>query len=116
MAATKITDLPTATSIANNDLIPFVADPLGGPTTKKLTLTTFFANVVVSAKFANTVTFSQNVVSSNNFTANNLFVSYKSTPSTSSDVVNQGKIWYDNNYIYVAVSNNTIKRAALSSF
>lgn len=116
MAATRISDLPAATSVANNDLIPIVADPLGAPTTKKITYNSFFANVVVTAKFSNTVTFTQNVVSSNNFTANNLFVTWNVTPSTSTDSVSQGKIWYDSNYIYVAVANNSIKRAALSSF
>lgn len=110
MTATKITDLPAATTIASGDLIPIVADPSGSPTTKKITLTNFYANVVVTAKFANSVT------STASLTANNLYISYRTTPSSATDSVTQGKIWFDNSYIYVATANNTIKRVAISTF
>jgi hypothetical protein len=39
-----------------------------------------------------------------------------STPANSTIAVQQGKIWSDGTYIYVATANNTVKRAALSSF
>lgn len=116
MTATKISDLPAATTIASGDLIPVVADPSGSPATKKITLSNFYANVVVTAKFSNTVTLAANVSSTTNLTANNLFINYRTTPSTSGDAVTQGKIWFDTSYIYVATANNTIKRAALSTF
>ncbi len=116
MTATKITDLPAATTIASGDLIPVVADPSGSPATKKITFSNFYANVVVTAKFSNTVTLAANVSSTTNFTANNLFINYRTTPSTSADVVTQGKMWFDNTYIYCATTNNTIKRVQLTTF
>lgn len=38
------------------------------------------------------------------------------TPSSSSDTCYIGEIFWDANYIYVAVANNQLKRVALSSF
>lgn len=116
MTATKISELTAATTMAAADLIPIVADPSGSPATKKITLSNFYANVVVTAKFSNTVTLAANVSSSASFTANNLFISYNATPASSGDTVSSGKIWFDTNYVYVAVANNTIKRITLSSF
>ena len=116
MTATKITGLNEISYISANDVIPIVHDPAGSPTTVKITLTNFYANVVVSARFSNTVTLAANAVASQNFTANNLFLIYNTTPSTSGDTVTRGKIWFDSNYIYVATANNTIKRVALTAF
>lgn len=52
-----------------------------------------------------------------NIKTGNLVVEQYITPETgSSTEVEAGKIWFDTNYIYVAVSENTVKRVALSSF
>lgn len=48
--------------------------------------------------------------------SNALYVRTASTPVTSSDTVEKGKIWWDADYIYVAVANNIIKRAVLTTF
>ena len=102
--------------MASGDLLPIVADPLGNPTNKKITLGNFYSNVAVAVTFSNTVSLSAPVTSTSNIVANNLFVSYSTTPSTSGDIVSRGKIWWDTNYIYVSVGTNTIKRVPLSSF
>jgi hypothetical protein len=48
------------------------------------------------------------------FTSN---VIHQNTPANSTALtVSAGTILYDNNYVYVAVSNNKVLRAALSSF
>ena len=39
-----------------------------------------------------------------------------STPSSSSEACNPGRIWSDSTYIYVCVASGTIKRSALSTF
>lgn len=116
MTATKISGLTAATSIASGDLIPIVSDPSGSPSTKKITLANFYSNVTVTATFSNTVTCSANASVTGNLTANNLYLSNRTTPSTSTDTVAAGKIWFDSNYIYVSTGTNTIKRAALSAF
>lgn len=116
MAATKISQLTAATTVAANDLLVVVSDPSGSPATKKITYTNFYSNVVVTAKFSNTLTMTANVVSNSNFTANNLFITYRTTPASSGDSVTTGKLWFDNTYIYVATTTNTIKRVQLQSF
>jgi len=45
-----------------------------------------------------------------------LVIGNTSTPISSSVNVITGSLWYDSNYLYVAIANNTIKRVALSSF
>lgn len=116
MTATKISELTATTTVAANDLLVVVTDPSGSPATKKMTLSNFYSNVVVTAKFANTLTFSSNVTSTLNFTANNLFITFRTTPSNSSISVASGKLWFDNSYLYVSTSTNTIKRIQLQTF
>lgn len=116
MAATKISELTATTTLAANDLLVVVTDPAGSPATKKMTLSNFYSNVVVTAKFANTVTLTANVTSNSNFTANNLFITYRTTPASSGDTVTSGKIWFDSTYLYVATGTNTIKRITLNAF
>ena len=52
MASTKITELTAANTIAVTDVLPFVSDPSGSPTTKKITANnlanSLFSNVQVS--------------------------------------------------------------------
>lgn len=39
------------------------------------------------------------------------------TPANSAALtVTQGTIWFDSTYVYVAVANNVVKRASLTSF
>ena len=38
------------------------------------------------------------------------------TSNTTTEGLNTGTIWYSNNYLYIAVDNNTIKRIELESF
>lgn len=116
MTATKISEMTAATTIASGDLIPVVADPGGSPANRKITYSNFYANVAVTAKFSNTLTLAANVTSSASLTANNLYVTYRTTPSTSTDTVTSGKIWFDTSYLYVATAGNTIKRVALDTF
>jgi len=122
MATSKITELTSANSLTANDLFVIVKDPSGSPSTKKITVTGAFSNIASPAVFSNSVTISGNVtissnlVSNSNITANNLFINYRTTPVTNTDTVTTGKLWFDNNHIYVAISNNLIKRVALSTF
>jgi len=116
MTDTKISELTAATAMASGDLIPIVADPSGSPATKKITLSNFYANVVVTAKFANTVSFTSNVSSNASLNAYNLYISYRTTPASSGDTVTNGKLWFDENYLYVSTNTNVIKRVTLSTF
>ena len=49
--------------------------------------------------------------------AANLVVTFSNTPANSTALtIAGGQIFYDSNYLYVAVANNTVKRVALSTF
>jgi hypothetical protein len=92
--AKKVTELTAATSVADGDLLLVVADPAGTPITKKVTKSAFLLSV----------------------TSNTLIMSNRSTPANSTITVAQGTIFFDADYIYVAVANNTLKRAPLTGF
>ena len=112
----KISELNAVTTLTSDDLIMVVNDPAGSPTTNKITFGNMLANVNIVAKFSNTVDSSGNITSTSIINSNNLFINYRTTPTTNTDVVQSGKLWFDNDYIYVSISNNNIKRAALSNF
>ena len=105
----KISELTAITSLTADDLLMVVNDPNGAPSTNKITVGNLFGNVRVSATFANSAAFS-------NVTINNFVLNNKATPASNTDNAQMGKMWFDEDYIYVAVANNSIKRVALSNF
>lgn len=88
----SLLDLEVSNTFSNSDLLIIVRDPLGDPTTNTITAQTFVEVM-----------------------ANNYLIASQ-TPANSTITIGQGMILYDNSYIYVAVSNNVLKRAALSTF
>lgn len=92
--AKKITELAAATSVANSDLLVIVADAAGTPITKKITKSDFLSMVA----------------------SNTLIMSNKSTPANSTITITQGTMFFDADYLYVAVSNNSLKRVSLTGF
>jgi hypothetical protein len=106
MASKKITELNATTTISGGDLLVVVTDPTGVASTKKMTITNFFANVQPAVIFNGELT-----------VANNIKIPTKSTPAnTNSLSISQGSMFYDANYLYVATANNTVKRVALTTF
>ena len=79
----KTSELPVANSISNIDRIIIVTDPTGLPNTKSLSFLDLQKSLI---KFQ--------------------------TPSANT-ICTQGTIFYDTNYLYIAVANNTIKKVAL---
>ena len=105
--AKKISELTALTQPSTDDLLVIVDSPANNAVTKQVTVQNFFNNAAANVTVSNTYYLS----------ANNLIVRRKQTPVTSSGTSDlQGAIWFDNDYIYVATANGTIKRAALSSF
>jgi hypothetical protein len=88
----KISELSALTAPAAEDLMVIVDDPSGTPITKYVTVGNLLGNST-----ANVVVFSV-------------------TPANSTITVKKGTILVDNNYIYVATANNTLKRVSLTSF
>lgn len=90
--AKKITELSALTAPAGDDLLVIVDDVAGTATTKKVTV----ANLL------------------GNSTAN--VVIFNATPANSTITVKKGTLLFDSSYLYIAISNNNLKRVLLSSF
>ena len=91
--AKKISELTALTAPAGEDLLVIVDDPTGtSNATKKVTVSNLLGNAAANIAIRNV------------------------TPANSTITVQQGTIFYDNTYIYVATSNNNLKRVSLSSF
>lgn len=93
----KISELERVTTFQSDALLVMVSDPSGGAQTIAITAGDLFGNVSVNATFTD-------------------LHLVEATPNTSSDVVGKGKLWFDSDFIYIATSNNEIKRVALSTF
>lgn len=113
-APKKLTELPSVAKANSDFKFVGVNDPSGVPTTVTVTANSLFSNVVVSAAFSANATFAS-FVTANTVTISTLKL-LPSTPVTNADAVAAGTVWYDTNYMYVAVANNSIKRVALTTF
>ena len=139
MADKKVTQLTELTTTADSDLLYVVDDATGTPVSKKVTVKNFFGTVP-----ANTTITGRLVASANTnfrgttsvFNANTTFnsapiantnrviISNKVTISSNNATTqfagnapaNQGSLFWDDDYLYVAISNTVIKRVALSVF
>ena len=142
MADKKVSALTELTTSASPDLLMIVDDPNGTPTSKKVTVKNFFGAVpsntvfsagsLVTARSNVTITCANTVISSNlnvsgiskiTGTGDNarVVIENATTPGSNNATTQftggqQGSIFWDTNYIYVATTNTQIKREALSVF
>lgn len=104
----KVTELPALLTVTGDDLLYIVNDPLGTPSSLKVTTKTFLeSNVTANASF-------DGHVSGLTFK-----FAYSATPANASAVpagFTSGTAWSDGNYLYVVAPGNTLKRAALASW
>lgn len=114
----KLSSYPTVNALASGDYITVTDDPGGSPNTVNITYGDFFSNVNVVVTFANTVSFWANVdVDDDKYlSANSIRITDMSTPSSNADVVVGQKLWFDGDFLYVAVANNSIRRVTLTDF
>lgn len=108
--STKITELQSLNVATSDDLLVIVNNPGGTPATRHITVGDMFSNVTMN------VAFNSNISLNGNTTVGNIFITYDTTPPSSVASVTKGKLWFDDNFLYVAIANNNIKRVALSSF
>lgn len=91
--AKKITQLDEILSASGDDFVVIVNDPGGIPSTKKITALNLLGNSTV-----------------------NVAITSISPANSTMTAIKRGHVFYDLNYIYVAVEDNLIKRVALSLF
>ncbi len=136
----KVTQLDSLTSLSGDDLFMVVDDPSVAPVNKKITATSIFSdlriplnvtgntmiiasntnitgNMSIAGNTDTTIAGSVTLSANTNVTGElRLMGATPSTNNTSTESIGTGKIWADQDYIYVAVSNTVIKRVQLSVF
>jgi len=132
----KVSELTLHTLPASEDLLLIVDDPNGTPASKRITLKTLFGSITSNTVINGNTTrvngsnaqFTANLNSTGITTVNqlviannNLRITTAKTPASNNPVSEfgagrQGTMFFDTNYLYVAVSNTVIKRVALSTF
>ena len=91
--AKKTSELATTNNAVANDRIIILKDPDGTPSTRTIKVSNLLGNS------------SANIVIQTTTPANSTALTVKA-----------GTLFFDNTYLYVATSNNNIKRVALSTF
>lgn len=94
MASTKITELPSANTIAVTDVLPFVSDPSGSPITKKITANNLANSILTSVQVS--VVPSSNVTLNLGSTAKNWNNVYIKTLYANGSVGSNGHTLYSN--------------------
>ena len=137
MADKKVTQLAALTAPNKNDLLLVVDDPAGTPVSKKITIENLLGattalevaavNIDATGQYRisgntvlieadNGITANGSITVSGTVGANTITVS-SVTPSSSNNTVQGwpvGRIGWDANYLYVAISSSQIGRVALS--
>lgn len=126
MADRKITEFVEMTIFAGEDLLNFIDDPDGTPVNKKASLDTFLASLPSNTNISGTFSVGANTLLSDSgelrvntgrvILANNTTVSSNNATTQFGVTGMEGAVFWDSNYIYVAVSNTQIKRVALEVF
>jgi len=125
MADRKITELPPVTLPLGRDLLYIVDNPTGTPGSKKISLLTLFGAVPANTSIAGTLDTTDNVTfggTNNKFTQGQVALSVPTSVGSNNATSvlgradGRGTIFWDQNFLYIAVSNTEIKRVPLSSF
>jgi hypothetical protein len=106
----KINELPLFTlNPKTGDLFLATRDNQEIPETGNFTYDALFANVTVTAKFSAPLT-------ANVITTSTLVIPQTFTPNQSVGATTKGKLSWDENYLYMGISNNKTKRIAWQDF
>jgi hypothetical protein len=126
MADKKVSELTAITNLSGDDLLMVVNDPAGTAGSRKISISNFLANVAVATVHTNRTTFNANTSVNGNIlqvSANAVFTGDIRIPDTTpasnnatTQGVGAGAVFFDSDYLYIAVDSTTIKRVALSTF
>jgi|DEB0MinimDraft_3_1074331.scaffolds.fasta_scaffold08760_4 hypothetical protein len=117
MADQKVSELPSLATLAAEDIFYVVDDPNGTPVSKGISVKNLFGTVPANTTFTHFATFNNKVTAANGVVT--LATSTTVGSNNATTVLGagmQGSIFWDSDYLYVAVANNQIKRVALSAF
>ena len=134
MPSRKVTELETLLTPNGLDVIYIIDDVAGTPTGKQMSLNVLFGSVTVNTSISATLTVAGKTTLANTLVekltvsgpsvfgqttvqSNGIVITTQLTPANSSvEAITTGKIFYDENYLYIKTANTIIKRVALSSF
>lgn len=122
MADSKVTQLPTLANPASEDLLYVIDNPNGTPTSKKINLKEFFGNVTSNTSISQNLSVAGETdlaeLSATVVTVEDVLVlGPKQTPGSSTDTTKaSGSLFWDDNYLYVKITGNVLKRVALATF
>ena len=91
--AKKTSELATTNNAVATDRIVILKDPAGTPSTRTISVSNLLGN-----------------------SAANVVIQQVTPANSTALTVKAGALFFDNTYLYVATSNNNIKRVALSTF
>jgi hypothetical protein len=123
--AIETKDILVVNTVSSNDFVIVTANVAGNARTRNIRVRHLFANTehdvtganisanLIVANVATLVNVSANLISGNLATLVNVIVTNHTTPANSSANCTMGQFWFDNNYIYLAIANNTIRRVPL---
>ena len=94
---TKLSKLPIANSVSANDYLVSVTNPTTQAETKKILVSTLFKNV-------------------DTISINNLIIANNHTATSNTETNIQGKLFFSNTHLYIAISNNVLRRIPLEIF
>lgn len=122
MADSKVSQLPELVNPSSEDLLYIVDNPNGTPASKKITLKQFFGNVTSNTHVSQSFTVDGDT-SLAGVTAETIHVSEvlvlgpKETPASSTDTAKaSGTLFWDDNYLYIKVTGDVLKRIPLATF
>ena len=108
--AKRTTEVTAATAVTANDL--FVVSNTTLTQSATLDVVGDSLNIVSNVAFAaNTVN-----IANGQLAVDSINITDSYTPNAETDSAPQGKVWYDSNNIYIATSNNLIRRVSLLDF
>lgn len=99
-------DLPPSNGASANAILILVPNPEGNANVHKITVEDLLTNSSSNVQVSN----------SNYLITRNLIVTRADSPANSNYEAIRGSIWFTEDYLYVAVANNVVKRVSLESF
>lgn len=123
MADNKLTGLQEETTPVGDDLFLIVVNTDGVPVSKRIKIRTFLSNIPSNTSITGNLSVSNTInsllIETDDLTVSGdgIIVTGSLTAANSSQPsIPTGKVFYDDNYLYVKVNDDEVKRVALSTF
>lgn len=114
--ARPISNLTACNAPIGNNLLAIVGNTAGTKNTFSLSISNLFGNSQANVIVANSFFLRANTATITTISSNTVVITGSFTPGSNTDLAANGRIWFDANYLYVAVGTNDIRRVPLQTF